>query len=270
VSKQWLARARHWVFDDRQATIISNDMPDSFYEKRDARRFIELLHAPHSTLPSFIQCLLIQGPDLAHVASDVVGPQTDYDVLNVLISEHLPLLCNLRAITIGNVTWHCLRPESKALIGSLPQVTSVIWQSIAVENLHDLFGFCSTNFPGLRALKIRKIKVAEPESQDVCPPSSTCLSFPRLRLLDVVTDTVLRPLLSVPSMYIQPQNIGSLCLGGVSINHMSLVRCFIKAAGPGLRHVALDIARSATEAETLRNCALILSRMISFSTCRLQ
>jgi hypothetical protein len=261
VSKQWLARARHWVFDDRQATIISNDMPDSFYEKRDARRFIELLHAPHSTLPSFIQCLLVHGPDLGHEASDVVGPQMDYDVLNALISEHLPLLCNLRTITIGAVTWRCLRPESKALIGSFAQVTSIIWQSIAVESLHDLLGFCSTKFSALQTLKIRQIKVAELESQDVRTPSSTCHSFPRLRLLDVVTHTLLRPLLSVPSMYIQPQNIETLCLTAVSINHMRLVRRFIEAAGPGLRHVALDVAESATDAEASRDCTFILSHI---------
>jgi hypothetical protein len=72
---------------------------------------------------------------------------------------------------------------------------------------------------------------------------------------------VLRPLLSVPSMYIQPQNIETLCLFGVSINHIRLVRRFIEAAGPSLRHVALDIAESATKAETLRNCALILSHI---------
>ena len=263
VSKQWLARARHWAFDDREAKLISNCMPGSFSEKRDAHRFIELLHAPHSTLPPFIQCLLIHGPDLAHEASDVVGPQEDYDVLNALISEHLPLLCNLRTITIAAVSWRCLRPESKALIGSLSQLTSVIWHSVAVESLYDLFGFCGTNFPGLQTLKIRRIKVAEPDSQDVHPPSSTCRSFPRLRLLDVVTDTVLSPLLSVPSMYVQPQNIETLCLIGVKINHMHLVCRFIEAAGPGLRHLALDIADSATEAEISGDCALILSH-ISF------
>jgi hypothetical protein len=261
VSKQWLARSRHWAFDHRQAKLISNDMPDAFYPKRDAHRFIGLLHAPHSTLPSFVQCLLVNGPDLGHEASDVVGPQMDYDDLNALICEHLPLLGNLRTITIAGVTWRCLRPESKALIGSLSQVTSVMWQSIAVESLHDLFGFCSTNFPGLHALKIRQIRVAEPESQDARPPSSTCRSFPRLRLLDVVTDTVLRPLLSVPSIYIQPQNIETLCLGGVSINHIGLVRRFIEAAGPGLRHIALDIADCA---ETSTDGALILSHIISY------
>ena len=261
VSKQWLARARHWAFDNREAKLISNCMPDSFYEKRDARRFIELLHAPHSTLPTFIQCLLVYGPDLGHEASDVIGSQEDYDVLNALISEHLPLLCNLRTITIAAVTWRCLRPESKALIASLSQVTSVIWHSIAIESLHDFLGFCSTNFSGLQILKIRKIKVVDPESQDVRPPSSTCRSLSRLRLLDVATDTVLRPLLSVPSMYIQPQNLETLCLTGVKINHIPLVSRFIEAAGPGLRHVALDIASGATEAETSGDCELILSHI---------
>ena len=197
--------------------------------------------------------LLVSGPDLDHEFPDILGPQRDYDILNTLISKHLPLLSNLRTITISYVTWCCLQPESKALIGSLPRVivTSVIWQSIAVESLHDLVGFCSTNFSSLQALKIRKIKVAELESRDVCPPSSPGRRFPRLRLLDVVTDTVLplRPLLLVPSISIQPQNIDTLCLGGVSINHMPLVRCFIEAAGPGLRRLALDIASSATKAE---------------------
>ena len=249
VSKQWLARSRHWALDRRQAKLISNDMPDSFYDKRDARRFIELLHAPHSTLPSLIQCLVLYGPDLGHEASDVTGPQRCYDLLGALISEHLPLLCNLRTITIVAITWRCLRPESKALIGSLPQVTSVTWQSMAVDRLHDLFEFCSTNFPSLQALKIRQIKVAKPESQDARLPSTTSHSFPRLRLLDVVADTVLHPLLSVPSMYIQPENIETVCLGGVSIHHIPLVRRFIEAAGPGLRHVALGIRK---------DCALIL------------
>jgi hypothetical protein len=257
VSKQWLARARHWAFEHRQARLISrSSTPDSRATKRDAHRFIELLHAPHSTLPPFIQFLVVTGPDFGYEC-----PLEDYDVLNALISEHLPLLSNLRTIAISYVTWRCLRPESKALIGSLPQVTSVIWQGITVESPHDLVRFCSTSFSRLQALKIREIHVAEPEAQHVRPPSSPGRSSPRLRILDVATDAVLRPLLSLPSMSIQPQNIDTLCLGRVSINHMPLVRRFIEAAGPGLRHIALDIARSATEAEASGNCALILSYM---------
>ena len=243
VSKQWLARARHWAFEHREAKFISNSfMPDSFDVKRDAHRFVELLRAPHCTLQPFIQCLLVNGPDDGHEFPEVTGPQKDYDVLNALISEHLPLLCNLRTITIFCVTWRCLRPESKALIGSLSQLTTFIWQSVATESLHDLIGFCSTNFSShLQALKIRQIKITEPESQHVLPPSSPDRSFPRLRLLDAATDRVLRPILSLPSMYFQPQNIDTLCLSAVSTNHMPLLCRFIEAAGPGLRHIGLDM-----------------------------
>ena len=244
-------------------------MPDSCDIKRDAHRFVKLLRAPHSTLQPFIQCLFVNGPDVGHASSE-----EDYDVLNALISEHLPLLCNLRTITIFCVTWRCLRPESKALIGSLSQLTTFIWQSVATESLHDLIGFCSTNFSShLQALKFRQIKVTEPEFQDVLPPSSPGHSFPRLRLLDVASDTVLRPLLSVLSIHIQLHNIDTLCLGGVSTNHMPLVHHFIEAAGPSLRHIALGITSSAMKAGASENCALIpVSHVviIRFSRCRSQ
>jgi hypothetical protein len=264
VSKRWLARARRWSFVHREAKIMSrSDMPDSFDEKRDAHRFVELLQAPHSTLAPHIQSVLILGPDIGHEASNPTGPQEDYDVLNALISKHLPLLCNVRTVTIYGVTWRCLRPESKAVIGSLQHATAVSWQSVSFESLPEMLGFCSANLSRLKTLKIRQIKVtvATPEPKDLCTPSSTGGSFPHLRFLDLVVESPLLPLLSAPSTYIQAQNIEVFCLARVSLDNIPLVGGLIEAAGPTLRHVALDIAEAATGAEASTTGAHLLLPM---------
>ena len=91
-------------------------MPDSNYTKCEAHHFIELLHAtvcshpPSHTYSSMIQILTMD--------FQLFWVHREYDVLNSLISKHLPLLSNLHMITISYVTARIKGPHS--LIGSSP------------------------------------------------------------------------------------------------------------------------------------------------------
>ncbi|RDB19858.1 hypothetical protein Hypma_013093 [Hypsizygus marmoreus] len=241
--------------------LASSEMPDIFPQKRDAERFIDLLNSPHSTIAAFIQRVTLHGPDLSPDFVDVTGPEDDYNLLNTLIINNLPLLLGVRSITISTITWRCLRPEAKAAIGSLPRVSAIRWKSTAFGHLSDLLVFSSTNFPSLEKLKIRLLKLTEPDVPSVRALAGTTTSapFPRVRFLDFRADRGLRPLLSVsPSSFIRPQNMETLCLGAVYQEHFSLVRDFVKAAGPALRRLALDIRKRAID-PTAENSAFPVS-----------
>ncbi|KAE9393427.1 hypothetical protein BT96DRAFT_999463 [Gymnopus androsaceus JB14] len=165
---------------------------------------------------------------MGHEVNDVTSPSDDYDILNTLICQHIPVLPNLKSITVMGVTWNCLTPQSKAVLGSLQQLKSICWQSVVFEYLEYLLDICSSGFPYLHALKIRQIILTEPKSlklDDTLPAAvSNGSRFPNLHLLDIVVDKNAATLLSISSpTYIQPRNIDTMCFSGVSVGDAILI-----------------------------------------------
>ncbi|RDB20027.1 hypothetical protein Hypma_013114 [Hypsizygus marmoreus] len=241
VSKQWLACARCWIFAACQARLAVH-----CDEKQGTTRLITLLLTPGSTLAPYIQNVIVEGPNLHHRATSGFDLQAEYELLNTLIIDYLSRMQGIRIIQLSAFPWDHLLPQAQAVISSLPCVTSIILKDMTFRRVSDLWLLSRTRFSGLEALKLWRVTMEE-HSFSTCNVGRMSI-FPRLRFLDIVLDDKPCLLLSPSSAYINPEIIDTLCLGNVSMNDVALVNIFIMATGPALRHLALDIAQSATEA----------------------
>ncbi|RDB30044.1 hypothetical protein Hypma_013805 [Hypsizygus marmoreus] len=245
VSQSWLVRARKRALAGRQALLMaphlqSNVSNDGAARLRDAQRFLELLDSPHTTLPSFVQRVCINGPDPLPITREPAAPELPYDQLNSLIIDKLPLLRRVRTIKVSNVTWRHLLPEAKRVIASLP-LTKLIFENTTFYQKYDFLRFSSLSFPALEELRVRRIRDEEIE-RDALPT----VTFPSLRLLEVdfEFDNGCGLLSMAPPVYMQPQQVTALYLDNIRRHDVVPIGAFIRAAGPSLKHLALDIVES--------------------------
>ncbi|KAJ7577554.1 hypothetical protein C8J56DRAFT_899173 [Mycena floridula] len=208
--------------------------------KHFTSRFIELLHASHSTL---------------HFISSLYSS-------TVLMKTICGLARNLAPKT-KCITWDSLGIGAKADIGCL-KLTSVAWEKVWVGRLQHTLESC-TNFHHLEVLKMRQIKstdLSEPRTPDAA------ITSPNLHFLDLNADGELVSLLSPLSpFYIEPQNLKTVCFGCVSIGNSVLVCQFVQAVGPALHHLALHIrSPQDTDLNTFKNLPISLTQNTNLRT----
>ncbi|KAJ7599956.1 hypothetical protein C8J56DRAFT_879717 [Mycena floridula] len=95
-----------------------------------------------------------------------------------------------------------------------------------------------TSFAGLERLKIRQVKLTY--SVALQTASNLKFSFRKLLFLDININGEVTTLLSPSlSLYIQPQNIETMCFSYVLMENAIIVGRFRNVAGPALHHLSL-------------------------------